>query len=1202
MPMGLLRFAFFLALAGATFAAGAQVAFVNSAQAAAAAQLAIAYVADQHGGGNSTTRTVTRPGAVVAGRLMIAQVAVRGTGFTISAPAGWALISSANTAGGTRPFTQAIFWKRMAAGEPANYTFTWDGVTRRNAAGIVSYDNVDPGGNPIDASAVQTANNSATITIPGITTLAANSWIVALAGSSRATSHSTPAGMTERYDQNSAGGINGATVSQSTQLIAAAGAVAAKTSTVSAGATSNIGHIVALRPAGALTIAVPAGTAAGHVMIATVAVRPSASAITVPAGWTLVRETVQGGGATLRMATYRRTATGAEPSHYSWTFSGTHTGAAGGIASFSGVDTLSASPVNVEGGNTTPSSDEHAADAIVTTVPNAMLLSSHAYLSSSTWTPPVGMSEAVDVASLTPPNANGAALSMNHVLQSAAASTGSKNAIAIGNDDVGIAHLLALRPAYTHYAVTYPSGAAFATCEPALVRITAHHPGHLESAPPAGTVLTLNTSTANGVWLSPLVTGTPANWSPSGANNGVATYTWSGTETVIEARLRRNTAGSLHLNLSDPNGRSEDAGEDPTLSFANSVLRITANGSSSASVNTQIAGKLNTEGSGIQTLFVQAVEDGGAGVCTTRFQNQTRAIEFAAVCNNPATCSALAGTELQVLDNASSPVNVAKNPNTVTQATATYTPVNLNFSNDANAMAPLAFRYGDAGQMTLFLRHALDAPPATSILGASNAFVVRPFGLFVDAGQGTSAKDHTSAVLAAAGDNFNLSVTAYRWAAGEDDGSGNPLANANITDNGSTPSFAATATVAVVAGSNLPGVADGALARGAPTPAGCNNAATLALSGGTASAADWCYSEAGNVRLRADVADYISAGVNVTGSSGLNDTDAANGHVGRFRPRHFAVSAATLATRHGAACAPASSFTYLDEPLRLTYTLAAQNAQNATTQNYSGSYAKLGLTTFANWSLGARSGTTDLSARLDTGTAPTGSWVNGVASGIVLTTAVNRATPDNPDGPFSATAFGIAPVDADGVAMNTLDLDVDNNAVMDRKNLGVSGEFRFGRLRLLNAAGSLTTVLPVPFRTEFWNGSAFALNTQDSCTTVARNTVAMSFTPPSNLVACETAFTAASATMASGLATLYLAAPGAGNTGSVLLTPQLNPAAAGTFCATVGGASAAATTANQAYLTGSWSGAAYDDNPQGRASFGIYGSQPNNYIYFRENF
>lgn len=597
------------------------------------------------------------------------------------------------------------------------------------------------------------------------------------------------------------------------------------------------------------------------------------------------------------------------------------------------------------------------------------------------------------------------------------------------------------------------------------------------------------------------------------------------------------------------------------------------------------------------------------------------------MCNNPATCFDLDVNDAPLFevfsgDGTGAAVNVGKNNNTATPAS--YSTVSLNFSNDANAMAPLVFRYGDAGQMTLHMRYTLPAPPATTISGTSNAFVVRPFGIAIHGANTSTAiahsSDHNGAILAAAGDPFTMTLAAYKWASALEDANANGVPDfangdvVDITNNGLTPNFAADVSLSAI--SSLPTVVLGEIRRGVGCPAASGTVTAGSWSGGSVTINDACYTEAGNAKIAVFATDYIvpSGGISVFGLSSFDGTGFTGGNVGRFRPKHFAVSAASLGHRTAAACAPASAFSYLDEPIALTFTLTAQNAQNATTQNYDGDYAKLVLTTFANWSLGARSGTTNLSTRLDTGTAPTGSWSAGVASGVVLTTAVNRATPDNPDGPFTATAFGIAPVDADTVAMATpLDLDADNAGGPERKSLGAltNPEFRYGRLRMFNAAGPLNTPLPVPFRAEFWNGTAFAVNTGDSCTTVARNTVAMSFTPVSSLTACETAFTAGSATMASGLATLYLAAPGAGNTGSVLLTPQLYSPAAGTFCASVGGATAAAQNADRPYLTGRWNDAAnpdsdantsYDDNPSGRASFGVFGSQPNNYIYFRENY
>jgi hypothetical protein len=362
------------------------------------------------------------------------------------------------------------------------------------------------------------------------------------------------------------------------------------------------------------------------------------------------------------------------------------------------------------------------------------------------------------------------------------------------------------------------------------------------------------------------------------------------------------------------------------------------------------------------------------------------------------------------------------------------------------------------------------------------------------------------------------------------------------------------------------------------------------------------------VLLTATATSYLGSGQNVTGDSGL-DGDTTNGpYVGRFRPKRFSVSNMSLATRSDLACAPASTFTYMDETLRLGLRLTAQNAQGATTQNYTGGYAKLGVGTFGNWGFGALSGTTNITSRIDSGVAPTGSWSNGVAN-MTFTTSILRAAPDNPDGPFSALQLGIAPVDSDATAMDSLDLDVDNSGANDHNSL-LSADVRFGRLRLDNALGAEARRLPVAMKVEYWNGSGFVTNPDDDCTSIPRSAIALDFTPPSNLAACETAVDAATLTFADGVAPLALAAPGAGNSGSVVLTVNLG-SAAGTYCPAPGGATAAATSVAMPYLLGRWNdganpdgnaNTAYDDKPSGRAAFGLYGSQPGNFIYFRERY
>jgi hypothetical protein len=465
------------------------------------------------------------------------------------------------------------------------------------------------------------------------------------------------------------------------------------------------------------------------------------------------------------------------------------------------------------------------------------------------------------------------------------------------------------------------------------------------------------------------------------------------------------------------------------------------------------------------------------------------------------------------------------------------------------------------------------------MVGSSNAFVVRPFGLAFPG----IAHSNTAAgtVLAAAGDNFALTVQGYQWAGGEDaNDDGVPDAGGNITDNGTVPNFAASASVSPSV--NLPGIGLGLMRRGV----GCAGAASVALTGGAGAAADWCYSEAGNVLLLADVADYIVAGVNITGNSGL-DGDANGGYVGRFKPKSFAVTGApTLTNRWNPGCAPASIFTYLGEELTLGFTLEARNAQNVLTQNYTGAYAKLNLGSAASLGLGARDGATNLTARIDSALAPSGSFTNGVAN-LVVRTAVARATPDNPDGPFAAAQLGIAPNDADpdaagGVQMGSFDLDVDGAGGNDHFAVGPTTALRFGRLRLQNAYGSATVALPMPLEVQYWDGAQFQRNGDDSCTTLAAAGIGLSGYKL-NLGPGETAIVEATIAFASGSGGLTLSPPGAANNGSVLLTPDL--AAAG-----------------RTYLRGRWGGATWDQDPSATAAFGLYGSQPQNFIFFRENY
>lgn len=289
---------------------------------------------------------------------------------------------------------------------------------------------------------------------------------------------------------------------------------------------------------------------------------------------------------------------------------------------------------------------------------------------------------------------------------------------------------------------------------------------------------------------------------------------------------------------------------------------------------------------------------------------------------------------------------------------------------------------------------------------------------------------------------------------------------------------------------------------------------------------------------------------------------AATDYFGRFIPDHFVITPGTLTP----GCSGA--FTYFaQDGFTTDFTLTAQNAANATTQNYQGSFARLGLTTYANHVFSTADPLPAGSVLASGATAPTGGWSAGQAT-VSAKHQVSR-----PTAPAGETAVSVLskPVDPDGVTTATA------TAVS-----ASSTPLRYGRLQITNAYGSELLDLPIPVSVQYYTGTAWTLNASDSCTSIVPSSVILSGWT-GNLSACETYFSPSSAqTLTSGRATLVLRRPGPSNDGSVALALNIGASASGNTC--VSGTSSAATAGNLPQFGAT--------NPSGRATFGVYKTGP----------
>jgi hypothetical protein len=273
------------------------------------------------------------------------------------------------------------------------------------------------------------------------------------------------------------------------------------------------------------------------------------------------------------------------------------------------------------------------------------------------------------------------------------------------------------------------------------------------------------------------------------------------------------------------------------------------------------------------------------------------------------------------------------------------------------------------------------------------------------------------------------------------------------------------------------------------------------------------------------------------GSTAIAQTTGSSGF-GRFIPNHFVLSAGSVTPASG-------TFTYMDQPFGISFTLTAERAGGGTTRNYAGSYAKLDPTAAALWpattlgntgiALGAVNSAVDLSTRLSVVGTPTGAWANGVAP-VAANLKFSRPSTSPADatwGPYNALDLGIAPQDSDSIKLLPAALNLDASAPggAERQKLNAASTIqRLGRIWIPNAYGSERLPLPLIATVQFYDGTNWVTSTTDNVTAFNTNLFAaggnLLTTVKAGLASGVSVTSPGSAAVAAGLRTITLSAPG----------------------------------------------------------------------------
>ncbi|WP_347330939.1 DUF6701 domain-containing protein [Marinimicrobium locisalis] len=600
--------------------------------------------------------------------------------------------------------------------------------------------------------------------------------------------------------------------------------------------------------------------------------------------------------------------------------------------------------------------------------------------------------------------------------------------------------------AVAYYTVEH--GTIGLTCEAQLVTVTARDSNGDAMVPQAGTEIEFRVVPA----------GSGASW--VGGNF----YTFSGVESFVERYLTHTEPTTVTPEVLETTGSASGVGAE--INFVDQALRFYGNRNvdplNPPPVPTQVAGRRDPD----PTLRVVRTDD-ETGACEAAVTNQNRSVDLAFECRNPTQC--IAGQTLTLNDQAVTANN--------RDAALAYTSVSLSFDNDGFASIPL--EYSDVGQVRLHGRVEVpvenDPNRVDTVSGDSNEFIVRPYTLAVTAvrdgagadapGWGTNAgQDPQSEGFVAAGETFSVTVEAR-----------------NERDQ-LTPNFGNETTPESVQLATPPALV---------YPAG-GDTGTLANA--------LSFSRTGPGQLTADTLTWDNVGAialtpqldgdGYQGTGALVTTSQSDA-IGRFYPWDYAATASDSVDT-------CSSFSYLQQPaVGLSVTVVARNLGGNNVSNYDN-------TDLAYQQVAAPAATGHVAENAGSGNGDVfngrvqatfdGEWDDGTGQFDTNTAMLRRAS--QPDGPWPSLRIGLTALsDPDNRPLTGYDMNADTTGDCTASNdcnavaLGDTLELRFGRLKLENAFGPEVLNLPAPFYTEYWNGTEFIRNADDSCTRIPRSAI-----------------------------------------------------------------------------------------------------------------